>query len=208
MLTKKEIISIIIISIILGFAISLMKSTSIFLLATLSVFLAILINTFAKKVMSYYLDSEIEIKLWEIRKYGIAKHRYFKKPFPIGAVLPLIITTLTLGYLSWFACLVFDVKAKVYRAAKRHGLYKFSEMTEWHIGLIAAAGVISNLFFAVICYLLGYSEFASINAYFAFFNIIPLSSLDGNKIFFGSLALWSFIASLTLIGLFCILFVI
>jgi len=97
--------------------------------------------------------------------------------------------------------MVFDVKPKVYRAAKRHGLYSYSEMTEAHIGLIAAAGVLTNLFLAVISYFLGFETFSRINIYFAFFNMLPISDLDGNKIFFGNLVLWSFLAVLAIIGL-------
>jgi len=44
--------------------------------------------------------------------------------------------------------------------------------------------------------------------YYAFFNILPLSDLDGNKIFFGNLVLWSFIAALVLIGMGYVLFAI
>ena len=40
-----------------------------------------------------------------------------------------------------------------------------------------------------------------INFWFAFFNMLPISELDGNKIFFGSIVFWSFLAILTLIGL-------
>jgi hypothetical protein len=208
MLEKKEIISIAVITLVLAFTISLIKSLELFLYVLLSVFLILIINIIAKKVMSFYLDSEIEIKLWEIKRYGFKAHRYFKKPFPAGAFFPVIVTAFSFGYLTWMASLVFDVKAKVYRAAKRHGLYSFSEMTEYHIALIAAAGILANLGFAVIGYFIGFSSFAKLNIYYAFFNMLPISSLDGNKIFFGSLILWSFLASITLIGLFFALFVI
>jgi len=73
-------------------------------------------------------------------------------------------------------------------------------MTEEHIGWIAAAGIAANLLFAVVGYLIGFSELARISIYFAFFNMLPLSDLDGNKIFFGSRILWSFLAALVLIG--------
>ncbi|MBL7059296.1 hypothetical protein ISS08_02490, partial [Candidatus Pacearchaeota archaeon] len=101
-----------------------------------------------------------------------------------------------------------DVKAKVYRAAKRHGLYSFSEMTEYHLGLIAASGIFINLILAIIGYVIGFPLFAKLNIYYALFNMIPISDLDGNKIFFGSLVLWSFLAALTLIGLGYALFLI
>ena len=98
------------------------------------------------------------------------------------------------------ASLVFDIKPKVYRAAKRHGLYSFSEVTEYQLGIIAATGIVINLALAIIGYFLGFHTFAQLNIYFAFFNMLPLSTLDGNKIFFGNIVLWSFLASLTLLG--------
>ncbi len=200
MINKKEIAILLVITIILGFLISLIKTLEIFLYSLLAVFLVILINIFAKKIVSYYVDSEIEIKLWEMKRYGYKTHHYFKKPFPIGAFLPILTTALSFGYIVWMACLVFDVKPKTYRAAKRHGLYSFSEMTEHHLALIAAAGIAANLVFAIMGYLIGLGDFARLNIYYAFFNMLPLSNLDGNKIFFGNLTLWSFLAAVVLIA--------
>jgi len=210
MLNKKEIVVIVIITIILAFAISLIKSLETFLYTLLAVFLVLIINIFAKKIASFYLDSEIEIKLWEIKRYGFKAHKHFKKPFPAGAFLPIISKIFLFPFNSfvWMASLVFDVKPKIYRTAKRHNLYSFSEMTEYHLGLIAAAGILANLVFAVIGYFLGFTDFVKLNIYFAFFNMLPISDLDGNKIFFGSLVLWSFLASIVLIGLVYIMLVI
>lgn len=211
MLNKKEIIIISIISIILAFTISLIQSTQLFLSVLAAIFLVILVNTIAKKITGYYFEAEVETKLWEIERYGIIgiltkglyKHpsHKLKQPLPIGAILPIIIKVISAGYLNWMASLVFDVKAKPYRSAKRHGFYSFTEMTEFHIGLIAAAGIVANLFFGIIGYLIGATEFAKLNIYYAFFNMIPFSNLDGNKIFFGSLIIWSFLASIVLIGI-------
>ena len=197
-----------IITLILAFTISLVKSLEIFLYALLGVFLVLIINILAKKVASFYLDSEIEIKLWEIKRYGFKAHKYFKKPFPAGAFLPIIITAFSFGYINWMASLIFDVKPKIYRAAKRYGLYSFSEMTEYHLALIAAAGILANLILAAAGYFIGFTTFTKLNIYYVFFNMLPISDLDGNKIFFGSIVLWSFLASLTLIGLFFVVFVI
>ncbi len=208
MLNKKEIIVMGIITLILAFTISLVKSLEIFLYALLGVFLVLIINILAKKVASFYLDSEIEIKLWEIKRYGFKAHKYFKKPFPAGAFLPIIITAFSFGYINWMASLIFDVKPKIYRAAKRYGLYSFSEMTEYHLALIAAAGILANLILAAAGYFIGFTTFTKLNIYYVFFNMLPISDLDGNKIFFGSIVLWSFLASLTLIGLFFVVFVI
>lgn len=201
MINKNEILAISVITLILAFTISLLKSMEIFLYTLLTVFLIIAINLIAKKVVSFHFGTEIEVKIWEIKRYGFKPSRYFKKPFPAGAFFPIIVTAFSFGYLIWMASLAFEVKANIYRKAKRHGLYAFSEMTEGHIGKIAAAGVLANLVFSILGYLMGYPDFARLNIYFAFFNMLPLSNLDGNKIFFGSVVLWSFLASIVLIGL-------
>ena len=129
-LDKKEIAPVLITAVILAFVISLIESFKLFLYALLSVLLILIINIAAKKVASFYLASEIEIKLWEIKRYGFKPKKYFKKPFPAGAFLPIITAAFTLGYIKWMASLVFDVKAKIYRAAKRYELYSFSEMPD------------------------------------------------------------------------------
>jgi len=210
MFNKKELTYILIITIIIAFSISFLKDIKIFLYTLLAVFLVLIINIISKKVASYYLDSEIEMKLWEIKRFGFKANDYFKKPIPAGAIFPIIskIIFFPINGLVWMASFVFNVKPKTYRAAKRFGLYSFSEMTEFQLALISSAGIIANLFFAIIGYLIGFPEFAKLNIYCAFFNMIPLSDLDGNKIFFGSIILWSFLASITLVGLFYALFMI
>ena len=172
MFNKKEILAIAIVSVVLAFAITFVRSFTSFLYTLLMIIVVLFINIFAKKIVSFYSDSEIEIKLWEVKKYWFKPTNYFKKPFPAGIFLPILTTFLTLGNFAWMASLVFDVKARIYKAAKRHGLYSFSEMTESQIGAIAATGVVANLVFAVISYLIGFPQFARLNIYFAFFNMI------------------------------------
>ena len=204
MLNRKEIAILVIATIILAFSASLATKFSNFLYVLASVFIILLVNIIAKKIASYYVDSEIEIRLWEVDRYGFAPNKRFKKPLPAGLIIPLVVSILSLGYVKWLAALVFDVTPKPYRAAKRHGLYRFSEMTESHIGLIAAAGICANLLFAIIGYLIGFPEqmnFVSLSIFYVFFNMIPISDLDGNKIFFGEIILWAFLAALSIIGL-------
>lgn len=208
MLTKKELITVLVSSIILGFTISLIKSLALFLTSALFVLIIILINLLVKKIVAFNYETEIEAKIWEIKRWGYRSHQYFKKALAAGVIMPLIVTALSFGYTTWMAPLVFDIKPKVYRAARRHGLYKFSEVAESHIGKIAAAGILANLLFAVIGYLLNFPEFSKLSIYYALFNLIPFSDLDGSKIFFGSVVIWSALAAITLIGLLLAVFVI
>lgn len=201
MINGKELITIVISAIILALAISFIRSLDSFLYALIIIFAIIAINVLTKKLIASNLDSQIEVKFWEVQKYGFKPHEYFKKPIPVGLILPIIVSLITFGSVYWLGSLVFEVKAKVHRAAKRYGLYSFSEMTEHHIGIIAASGIIANLIFAIIGYLVGIPDFTRLSIFFVFFNMLPFSDLDGNKIFFGNLVLWSFLAVVTLIAL-------
>lgn len=200
MLSKKEIIAIFVSAIIIAFVLSPLETAQNFLLAFVAVILVIGINVTAKKISSFEFDSEIEVGFWEASRFGFNPESKTKKPIFIGIILTLLSLLSPIKNLIWMAVMAFDVKAKTYRAAKRHGLYSFSEMTEDDIGYIAASGITANLIFAIIGYLIGANLFAEINIFYAFFNLIPISNLDGNKIFFGNTFLWSLLAAITSLG--------
>ena len=203
MINRKEITDIILVSVILTFSITLFHKFTNFLEILLYLFLIIMINILVKKIVSYYFESEVEIKIWSFKRWGYKPKNYLRKEFLAGAIFPIIssIIFFPLNGFIWMSSLIFNVKSKTYRAAKRHGLYSFTEISEDHIAYIAAAGLFANLLFSVIAYLIGLTEFAKLSIWFAFFNIIPISNLDGNKIFFGSKVLWSLLATITLIAL-------
>ena len=204
MLNRKEFLTIIGVSLVLAFLINLLLDFNSFLVALLSVFVIIMINVSIKKAASYFFELDTEIKLWKFKRWGYKPHQYLKRDFPAGVFFPIISKVIFFPLLNgfvWMASLVFEVKTKVYRSAKRHGLYSFSEISEDHLAYIASAAIFVNLLFAVIAYLVGFSDFAKLSIWFVFFNMLPFSNLDGNKIFFGSKALWSFLATITLIAL-------
>jgi Zn-dependent protease len=206
MLKQKELTAVLVASLVLALVATVRSLASpqgflTFIYTLVSIIIIILLNIFAKKMTASYYQSEIETRIWKIKRYGFKPRKYFKSPFLAGVFVPLALGILTLGNLIWMAVLVFDVKPKVSRAARRHSYYTFSAMTEWHLALIAASGIAINLVLAVIGYLINQPEFAKLNIFYAFFNLLPISDLDGNKIFFGGLVLWSFLAIVTLIAL-------
>ena len=210
MITHKELIAIIIASIVLAFSITLVSDMNYFLVTLLGVFILIFINTISKKVAAYYFETKIEIKLWEFKRIGFKPWQKLKRNFPAGLFFPIIskVIFVFLGSLTWMASLVFTPEAKTYKSAKRHGIYSYSELSEGHIGYIAAFGIFINLVFAILAYLIGFSDFAKFSIWFAFFNLIPISNLDGNKIFFGNKVLWSILSIITLIAIVYTFFII
>ena len=87
MLNQKEIIPIVVATIILTLSVSFFSGLETFLLALLFVFLVIFINILFKKIASFYMDSEIEIELWKMERFGFKPGQHLKRPFPIGVIL-------------------------------------------------------------------------------------------------------------------------
>jgi len=191
MITKEQIIEIIIIlsaAVILGFTVSIPTLSEV--AASIIYFIVIIsANILIKKVIAYYLEAKVTTRFWSWYQFGFAKKSHFKKPIPMFWLPPLL-SLISKGYLLWLAILEFDIKAKTERVSKRHGLYRFSEMTDWHIGVIAAWGIAINLILAIIGYLAGFEFFAKLNIWYALWSIVPISTLDGSKILAGSRGLW------------------
>jgi len=195
-----EIAQIILVIIVLAFSASFKNLINF---PFVCIFLAIIfiVNIGAKKLMAYYLQSGVETKIWNFQRFGLYERSHFKKPIPIGIILPFLIAILSLGNVTWFASTQSEITASRARVAKRHGIYRFSEMTESSMGIIVAAGIFACLILAILAYIVGFPEISKLAILFAAFNMLPLGHLDGTKIFFGSIVLWAVMAILCLIGL-------
>jgi ERCC4-related helicase len=167
-----------------------------FLFSTLVISLSIL----AKKATAHLLDSDVEHEIWQMRNFSLSKVNRSGKSIPAGVIFPLIFTLFSLSAIKFSALLTYESRALKHRAAKRFGFYSFAEMTEWHNALIGASGIIILLFLTLVTYILPYDNLGSlakISLYYAFWNLLPISKLDGSQIYFGSRILWSILASIT-----------
>lgn len=184
----KEILTILLAAIILGL-VAAFPDTSLTISSIVYFLIILVLNVAAKKAIAYYLESDAETKFWEIYNYGFKQGSHFKKPVPM-VWWPIILSLISIGYIVWMPILEFDVQPRVERATKRHGLYRFTNMTDWDISLIASAGILMNLILAIICYITGFEVLAKLAIYFSLWSLVPISSLDGSKILFGSKLLY------------------
>ncbi|MDO8508870.1 MAG: hypothetical protein Q7S27_04265 [Nanoarchaeota archaeon] len=160
----------------------------------------IVVAVMSKKFVAYLLDADIEHEIWHTSAYGLKKSQHFKKPVPAGLIIPLLISIVTLGQVKFSALLTYEARALKYRSSKRFGFYSFKEITDWHHALIGGASTIALLILASFAYLfpqINLEYFAKLSVYYAFWNLLPLSKLDGAQIFFGSRILWSVLATIT-----------
>ena len=205
MINPKELLAVIIAIVILAFSNSfksILNGNSAHFLYSI-VFFAIILAAYmaGKKLMAFYLESKEETKILTFQRYGLYERSYLKTPVPIGIIISFVLSVLSLGYVKWFALTETYIKAKIGRAVRKHEYYSYSEMTEFHIASISAAGIFSLLILSFIAYLINQPELAKLSVYFAAFNLIPLGKLDGTRIFFGSRILYSILASIAIIAL-------
>jgi Zn-dependent protease len=199
MLKQKEYAVISIVAFFLAFSFSLFNLGN--LLKYFLIFLGLVfVYVFSQKLMAYYFESETETKVWLEGRYGIKKGQYLKSPLPIGLILCFVFPFLSYGRAKWLALTETEVVARKERVARRHGFYSFPDLTEFHIAMICAGGVFAMFFISLLSYLLNLPvEISKLAMYFAFFNLIPFSKIDGSKIFFGAPFLWCFLFLIALI---------
>lgn len=203
-MNSREIRDIIIAIIILGIIISIGHNFKIVLedIPKYLFFAAliIIVTIAAKKVIAFGLDSDVEHETWKWSRYGFKPHQHFEKEIPIGIVLSIILSAFSLGFVKFMSLLTYETRALKTRAAKRFGFYSFTEMTDWHNGLIGASGIVAVLLLSLIAYFVSPGDVLwRFAAYYAFWNMIPVSKLDGTQIFFGSKILYSALAIIALI---------
>ncbi len=201
MITKKEYIPIIV-SIAL-FSILLAYNKEIFSLEKIPIYLLIsaiiiLTSIFAKKITAKKIHVEIEHKIWEFERYGIAKGNHLRYPILIGFFLPALLSFLSGGFIKFLTFMEFTSKELPAKSTKRFGIKRFSTMLEWDDGRIGFFGLVAVMALAIIAkFLISYSslpffELAKYSLYYAAYNAIPFSTLDGMKIFMGSRPLYIF----------------
>ena len=195
----KEILIIVLASIILALTVAF-KDRTLFYAAAISFLIILATNVFIKKSVGYYLETKVKTKFWSIYQYWFRKDMHFKKPLPM-LWLPLILTLFTRGFFLWLGVLEFDVEAKTERVSRRHGLYRFTQVTEWHMAWIAVWAIIANFILAIIGYIAGFELFAKLSIYFIAWSTIPIPGLDGSKIFFSSRILWAITFTIAIITL-------
>lgn len=208
MFTKKEvtwlIVAVVIAAFVMGLTEKLIYELADFLMYLIIAALIILTTVITKKIAAEHFDIEIEHKIWEFKRYGFYERAYLKKPVPLGLIIPFFIAFLTLGAVKPLTLLQFDYKNLprkriLRRRGGKQGIRK-REINETDHAFTAAWGFYSLLVLAAIGIIINIPALTKFSIYYGLWNLIPISGLDGLKIFFGSLLNWALLVILYLIG--------
>lgn len=184
-----------IIPLILGNPISILQ------IVVFSIFI-IFVSVFSKKFMAHLLDADVEHDIWKFQRYWFFPGSKLSKPLPTGIILPLFFSLFSIGLIKLSTILTYETRVRKSRKSRRFGYYSFAEMTDWHNGIIGSAGIVSVLCLGTLAYFFPSANLellTKMSIYYAFWNLIPVSNLDGSQIFFGSRMLWTILATVTVI---------
>jgi hypothetical protein len=150
-----------------------------------------------RKGFAYTLDIGVKHRIWHFYRFGVKPGWHLVKELPFGVIVPLFFAFL--GMLARIPILIFtfltyETRALKHRAAKRFGYYSYTEITDWHNALVGASAIVFALVLALIGYFLNFEVLAKMAAYYAVWNMVPFSDLDGTQIFFGNKVLWFVLA--------------
>lgn len=202
MFTKKEslflFLSILILSLVFGFDDGsdffvlnnwLINLLRIFLLVCVAVlFRELVVKLFAKRH-----EAISEYKPWLVHQFWF--NRKISRGLPFGIFISLIGSVISSGKFFFTALGVHDLRENTNPRVGR----KFQNLEYREEAQIVSMGILANLFLAIVGLTIGnlfnlnMTLFVNINFWIVLFNMIPISELDGAKIFFGSLLTYVFL---------------
>ncbi len=156
--------------------------------------ISILIREGVIKLVALSKNVESIYQIWNINRIWFGGYGKIKKGIPMGIILAILFIFISKGKFFFTAIGIHELKEKlVARTGNKKIFLEYFEEA-----LIVLSGVITHVLLVVIAILISKSlginlvNFTKINFYMALFSLLPLSNLDGSKIFFGSIILWLF----------------
>ena len=191
MFNKKEITIAIIGTILLAFMINISRDTDNAILFIVIAAIIIFTDLFIKKWIAPFYSIKIEYDLWKLKRYYWYEHSKLKHPIPLGILVPFFISIISLGYIrpaAFFGYTATNLPAK--RVQKRYGRVRKPHINEYDLAFTCLWSTYALLGLAVIGAIINVPLLSKYAIYYGFWNLMPISNLDGMKIFFGSLIGW------------------
>ena len=165
----------------------------------------ILVNVLAKKLTGRYLHLGVEMKIWELKRWGYYQRSELKKGVPVGVFIPFLVAFVSIGAIKVLTFLQTEVSTTIRRVVKKRGGFdRYAELTEWDNWKVIASGMFFNLGL-VFVYLIFKNdltlEIAKYSVYYVMWNLLPIGKLDGMKILSVGFKWWFFVWILAFLAL-------
>jgi hypothetical protein len=163
-----------------------------FVKVLIGVALAIFLREWVRKLVAKKCGCTTKFEILDVKRYFLYRESTLKKGLPLGVLLALIITVLSVGKFFFTAINSTEiVEHRERRIGKR-----FARVTDFETGYITLSAALVSVFLALIFKMLSnyinLDVFVTINLWMCLLSFLPLGSLDGTKILFGSRVLYLF----------------
>ncbi|MFH1376505.1 MAG: hypothetical protein ABIH25_02620 [Candidatus Woesearchaeota archaeon] len=199
-LAGKEILSLLLSALILGFIFSFREwgygqnfsfqigIINLIRTAIISM-IVLLIYQLAHKLVALRNGAYTKYSIWGLQRYWFRAKSKFKKPIKIGLFLPILLALISNGFIKFAAVGCSELKEITHRRLGK----EYKHLTEYQTAVIHLAGPITLILLATLLSPIEtFSKLVMISYSVAIFSMIPLSKLDGAKVFFGSVPLYVF----------------
>ncbi|MBS3172241.1 hypothetical protein J4438_01505 [Candidatus Woesearchaeota archaeon] len=203
---SKEIISLIIGSLVLGFIFSFKEwgygsvnidlGLSNLIRATILSLIVLSIYQLSHKLIAKKFELNSRFTIWSMKRFWFTKSSKVNetklfgmkiKSIKMGVIIPLLFAFLTNGILKFATVGSSEISQRKGRNVGR----EYKHISEYEEALIFLVGPLTCLLMALIFKQFpGFDKLVEISYTLAIFSMIPFSGLDGSKIFFGSLPLY------------------
>lgn len=169
-----------------------------FLKWSLISFLSLIIFAYIPNLFTRKFACSARYEPWRLERFGLKEYRKFSryklfgfklKYLPIGIILPILITLISNGKLFFVATMIFVTTINpAFRIGK-----KYIRITDYENAKVALISPIAAILLAVLSKMIfpNFTELPLVNSMLAISYMIPLPSLNGSTVFFGSKILYT-----------------
>jgi len=208
------IIAILIMAIVLYFPRLLGDSASIGITNSIIISGLIIITSVSiKNLVGKVIDVSISHSIWEFKRFWITYHSKFRRPIPVGALVPVILSFFSTGKVKFLTLLQYESKALPSKIVKKYGRRRFENIMEWDDALVVFYSMVGLLILGCAAKFAGdimpFKFFLFLSKYCLYYplaNMIPFGSLDGMKLIMGSKPLYVFTLVLIVVAALVVFF--
>lgn len=148
-----------------------------------------------KTIFAHYYGFKIKSRFLSLKRIWFGDKYKTKIPIPIWLILPLLMSLVTFNTIKLLTIVGYEYSETIKRVKRKY------QTVEFEIAKISMASLLFIFGLFVIFHYIGFSEFASVAAWFLISNLLPFGILDGSRIFHSSWIAWSFYFVFILIAL-------
>ena len=103
-----------------------------------------------KNIVVKKRELKMDLSLLKWRQWWFWTFAYFKKPLPVGLIIPLLFAYVSSGYIKIFMFLEMNLEPTTARVTKKYGIRRLSGLMDWDYAITAFYGLLGTLLLTLV----------------------------------------------------------